>query len=48
MGGVDASNEKEVGLWGSKLNLPEDIVDDWESAFEIFNDSIDPAARPTQ
>ena len=41
---VDALNEKKKRfLLGLKFNLPEGIVDDWESVFEVFNKSVDPA-----
>jgi hypothetical protein len=35
-------------LLSLKHNSPEGIVDDWESAFEIFNDSVNPAVRSEQ
>jgi hypothetical protein len=29
-------------------DLPEDVIDDWEGAFEVFDESVDPAVYSKQ
>jgi len=48
LGGMEDAGKETKWCWGvrSESDLPKSIVDCWESAFAVLDESVDPAAYP--